>query len=352
MFRRLATTLVRLVWFSLVLTGTTTAHPRPPAGGLPADFMLPNLQMAPLEEWVIDDVDGRRVLRFTTIFVNVGEGRFELRGFRADPDADEIRMNQILYRSGGGVVRLPGVTTSRYAGDGHDHWHAQAVTVYEMWSDDHPAEVRRGAKINFCFFDNTIVRRDLAGDRIHFYRMAWCGTPETRRLRVGLSRGWGDRYGFDFAYQWIDIEGLPAGTYTVRATVDLQDRFVESNDLDNCAWARIRIPGPGQDRPVELLESGEDCGVAAAVPVSSFPGSTRLDPAGHLRLGPGAHTGYLLNGVGTVLTERSYTLPGEIEVPVDRVANPIGQPGDWYYVTGGFFRGTWMTLGPGVSLSP
>lgn len=345
--RRSATALIGVLCASLVLAGAAAAHPRPLDG-----LLLPNLQMAPLDEWVIEQVDGRRMLRFTTIFINVGEGSLELRGFRAHPEDPEMLLDQVIYRRGGGVVRLPGATSARYAGDGHDHWHAQAVTTYELWSDDHPAEVRRGAKINFCFFDNILERRDLASTLAPFYRITWCGTPEVRRIRVGLSPGWGDRYGWDFAYQWIEIDGLAAGSYMVRATVDQQGRFTEANNVDNCAWARIRIPAPGGDDRVEVLEQGEDCGVASALPVATFPGMVRFDAPRSLALAAGRHTGALLNGIGTILDERSYTLLRGIEVTVDRIARPVGQPGDWVYVSAGLLRGTWLRLGPGVSLAP
>jgi hypothetical protein len=101
-----------------------------------------------------------------------------------------------------------------------------------------------------------------------------------------------------------------------------------------------------------VLAQGEDCGVASAMPVATFPGMERLDPPRRLALAPGRHTGALLNGIGTILVERSYTLLRAIEVTVDRVARPIGQAGDWYHVSSGLFRGAWIRLGPGVSLAP
>ena len=33
---------------------------------------------------------------------------------------------------------------------------------------------------------------------------------------AGLSVGWADNYPWFFAFQWIDITGLPGGTYQVR----------------------------------------------------------------------------------------------------------------------------------------
>ena len=63
--------------------------------------------------------------------------------------------------------------------------------------------------------------------------------------RAGLSVGWADNYPWFFAFQWIDITGLPGGTYQVRVTVDIQDYYQERIDTDNCVWARLHIPAPG-----------------------------------------------------------------------------------------------------------
>jgi hypothetical protein len=64
---------------------------------------LPDLGMAWLSDLTIDNTtDGRRLLRFTTIIVNIGAGAFELHGKRAstlDPDMD---VTQRVYNDTGG----------------------------------------------------------------------------------------------------------------------------------------------------------------------------------------------------------------------------------------------------------
>src|SRR3712207_8895087 len=40
-------------------------------------------------------------------------------------------------------------------------------------------------------------------------------------------------YPADFAYQWIDITGLPGGTYTFRTTIDPYDQFREVSETNN-----------------------------------------------------------------------------------------------------------------------
>ncbi len=69
--------------------------------------------------------------------------------------------------------------------------------------------------------------------------------------------GWGDKYGYNLAYQWIDISDLPGGSYTVRAMVDPQDWFLETNGENNCGWVRLSIPSSGTS--VSVTASGTSC---------------------------------------------------------------------------------------------
>ena len=94
----------------------------------------------------------------------------------------------------------------------------------------------------------SLLRHDTVGsvttacsaDRL--WRSEWCGTQASLTNRVGVSVGWGDRYPWDFVFQWIDITGLPGGTYRVRATVDIHDFYRETDEFDNCVWSEVRIP--------------------------------------------------------------------------------------------------------------
>jgi hypothetical protein len=77
-----------------------------------------------------------------------------------------------------------------------------------------------------------------------------------RRAPAAASR-WagGDRYAWNFAYQWIDITGLPSGTYILRSAVDLFALFVESSETNNCSYVRLSISGSS----LRVLGSGTSC---------------------------------------------------------------------------------------------
>jgi hypothetical protein len=240
----------------------TASTPEPSGTGsalVPEDALLPNLVMEPLSEWTIEYEGARRLLHVTTIFSNYGEGAFELRGGRA-ANEPVIDLDQVIYTETGGFRRVPTRVDARYAGDGHNHWHAQQVVTMELANVLDPADITNGNKIHFCFFDNTKTNTELPGfDESPYYKNRWCGTPDSYAVRMGLSIGYGDRYGWDFVGQYIDISALPGGTYTLKATVDWANNLYETDDTDNCTMARVQIPATGSGSIV-VVEAGElDC---------------------------------------------------------------------------------------------
>ncbi len=149
--------------------------------------------MVRLHDWHIQNVNGRRLLRFTTIFVNEGPGRFELRGARSSSSDKTMEIDQVLYRADGSRFRRDTEAVAKYAGDGHDHWHVQGVVTYEAWALTDPQSARRGAKTGFCFFDTTPWKLSLPHARQSgYYEQEWCGTQashdEPGRRVGGLGR--------------------------------------------------------------------------------------------------------------------------------------------------------------------
>lgn len=240
----------------------STPDPTPAATPtIPDGALLPNLVMEPLTDWRVEYQNEHRLLRVTTIFSNYGHGPFELRGSRASAAEPSMqRMEQIVYTASGGFRRVPTTVDARYAGDDHNHWHAQQIVTMELSPVMDPGAVRTGNKIHFCFFDNTSTNEELPGYHDHnYYLITWCGTPESFGVRMGLSVGWGDRYGWDFANQWIDITDMAGGTYILTATVDWANDFYETDDTDNCILSRIQIPAVGDGRIITVEADSQPC---------------------------------------------------------------------------------------------
>ena len=142
----------------------------------------------------------------------------------------------------------------RYAGDGHNHWHVRRMLSYHLWSTHGTS---RDAKIGFCFFD-TNRRHSLPGaPKSRKYLESGCGTRGSLHTTTGISVGWGDLYPGKFAYQWIDITGLPAGTYTIRASVDLYGKFLEPTRRTTAPGPRSRSRATGSK--VKVISTGSKC---------------------------------------------------------------------------------------------
>jgi hypothetical protein len=313
----------------------------------------PNLQMIRLRDWHLDWSGGRRLLRFTTIFVNVGPGPFELRGHRQSTSEATMDIDQAMFRWDGTKRLIDTRAIARYSGDGHDHWHVQDVVTYEAWKLSDAANTRRGAKTGFCFFDTTPWNLSLPRARQRsYYRQEWCGTRSVLSNRVGVSVGWGDRYPWDFTFQWIDITHLPAGRYMVRATVDIQDYYDEKVETDNCVWTALRIPEPGSGLGLRVRDQGRDCGEEAIMPVSTFLGDINWDPPRHVTFAPAVHIGYKLNSQGTTLDRDWRRNADERGGTASARATPPGRTGRWLYVVSGPFAGYWFKDSDDIRVSP
>ena len=227
----------------------------PTAAANAATDKLPDLKVAAMAHFKIQrTASGRRLLRFDGMMLNVGRGPFEIRGRRASTKKPWV-IDQVVYRTGGTTRRIRTKATMKYAGDGHDHWHVRRILSYHLWST---RGTSRDAKIGFCFFDTNRRNTTLPGaPKLRKYHQKGCGKKRALRTTNGISVGWADLYPAKFAYQWIDVTGLPGGTYTIRAAVDLYGQFTESNEANNCKWARVSFKAKGSK--VKVVASGTKC---------------------------------------------------------------------------------------------
>ena len=58
---------------------------------------------------------------------------------------------------------------------------------------------------------------------------------------MGISVGWGDRYGSGLPDQYIDVTDLNSGNYRLIATADAGNRFAESNETNNTTWVDLKL---------------------------------------------------------------------------------------------------------------
>lgn len=300
---------------------------------------LPDLRMAPMRDFRIAVEDGRRLLRFSAIMVNAGPGHFEVRGSRSSTATSGMSISQVIFDSGGGSRTVPTNALANYSGDGHDHWHVQQMMSYTLWPTSAATTLARGEKVGFCFFDTTPWNLSLPGARsVSYYRQEWCGTRASLTTRTGISVGWGDNYPWNFAFQWIDITGLPAGDYYVQSTVDANNLFLETNNGNNCTWYRIRIPSTGST--VSLLSSGASC--IAPPSHTAFPGVITYAQSRRIEMSAGEHVGYRFAANGAVISSLAVQLPRASGAPAIRASTIPGQSGTWFLIGDGIWEGYWI----------
>ncbi|MET1231794.1 MAG: S-layer homology domain-containing protein [Candidatus Limnocylindrales bacterium] len=231
----------------------STAAPVAPVAAV--SDRLPDLRVANITGFHIVKSGGRRLLRFTGIMWNKGDGPFEVRSKRPSTSSTAWDVDQIVYRTDGGFRRIETTARMKYAGDGHDHWHVRRMLTYHLWG---ARGTLRSSKVGFCFFDTNLINGSLPRSPARpVYLESMCGRRASLRTRNGISVGWGDKYAWNFAYQWVDITGLPGGTYTIRSAVDLYRQFTEKSETNNCAYARIRFGSSGST--FKVLERGQRC---------------------------------------------------------------------------------------------
>jgi hypothetical protein len=221
--------------------------------------LLPDLRLQNLDGLYIDTETepGVKQLRFPTVTFNVGDGPFDFQARRLS--ADQWRVTQRILRSDGTWADRETEANVFFAGDGHDHWHVEAINRWEVL-DDEGRVVLVGKKRGFCFEDNTETPRTGDGegspaDPVYTARAGACaiGRPDVLRVSQGLSPGWGDLYDVDLPNQFIDVTDLPDGRYRLRVTTDQHDWFEEADERNNAAWIDFRLTG---DEVAELVTGG------------------------------------------------------------------------------------------------
>jgi hypothetical protein len=203
---------------------------------------LPDLGMLHPKNLKIQNTsDGRKLLRFDSVIVNVGAGPFELHGQRA-AGASTMTTQQRIFDDAGGYRDVSTAAIMYFSGDGHNHWHVRDLESFELVRLDNGTKVGTGAKHGFCFFDNVAYG---SSDPAYYTRSSGIGacgnSASDTQTFMGLSVGWGDLYPRTLPDQYIDITGLTPGRYQLVGTADASDWFLESNNANNVAWINIQL---------------------------------------------------------------------------------------------------------------
>ncbi len=163
-----------------------------------------------LEEGTVGATGYRRLLRFDTVVMNMG-------------DAD-------LF------VGDPTDPSNPYSGnfefaECHGHYHNKGFSDYELLNLDGTVAAP-GHKQAFCLEDN--LRYDNDAKR----QFVSCGFQ-------GITSGFGDWYFKQLSGQWIDITGVSEGDYFVQVRINAIGLFDEGeNRYPDVIEARVHVPDP------------------------------------------------------------------------------------------------------------
>ena len=236
-----------------------------PAGGPVAgaqetpELLLPDLKTRRPKDLSVQRrstaTGNQKLLRFSNEIVNQGRGPLEVpTGGECpgqDPETHRLASQNVFEDTNGNEVFDRGsdeIASTEVVGctelhSTHGHYHLQEFALYELRRfnpDGSVGDLVAGsAKVGFCLVDTLRRKPHLASSPVErFYgRDSDC---EKDGL-TGISIGWSDIYGANLPHQWIEIGGVPPGTYCLRSIADPADKITELNDTNNKRGLKLRL---------------------------------------------------------------------------------------------------------------
>ncbi len=191
----------------------------------------------------------RRCLRYDTAAANEGRGPLEI-AYRVEPPATNAY--QIVHFGDESTKARFAVASEFHPTHAHFHFKSFYVTRLWKWANGHKVgtkPVASGEKSGFCPED---TGGGDSGGRYRClteYRMGPAGPEQV----VGISAGWFDTYRVHLPDQYIEITGVPDGTYLFEVELDPEDNITESSENDNRTCVLVRLSGDdaarGRDVP-------------------------------------------------------------------------------------------------------
>lgn len=144
----------------------------------------------------------------------------------------------------------------------HQHMHFDSYARYRLLNPD-GTEAATGHKQAFCLMDIERLEED-AGEVAQYD----CG-------HQGIQAGWADTYGAGLDCQWIDVTGVPAGSYLIEVQLNTE-RLIPENHYDNNV-VQVAIELGDQSLPTDPCAKGEDgpgreCGWEVETSLGCVPG--------------------------------------------------------------------------------
>jgi len=114
----------------------------------------------------------------------------------------------------------------------HGHYHLKDFNEFKLF-DHNGQEAEIGHKQAFCLIDVERIHPNARADA----QFGDCNANQ------GISAGWADLYNAGLACQYIVIDGVPDGDYTLQSTTNSKHIVHEDCFSDNTMWTGLRIRG-------------------------------------------------------------------------------------------------------------
>jgi hypothetical protein len=231
-----------LVWYLTSLKGNVknstaqellTVEPSGPR------LLLPDIVVAAPKELYISGVGENRKMRFSTTFMNQGEGPLELIRHLTPDQKANFASQFVRQVDGKGVYRDVGTFIYH---PGHNHWHIENYVQYQLWSINtaggREEMLLKTEKMSFCVWDENAFDLKLPSASQKAIYSRNCG-----REVQGMSVGWSDTYLAKVEGQEISIGSLPDGTYLFVSIVNPDKKILESNYDNNSNPVLLELKG-------------------------------------------------------------------------------------------------------------
>jgi hypothetical protein len=224
-------------------------HAGRPAGtdARPDPATVPDLRALPAYGISTTTEDTRDLLNFSAVTWNAGPAPMVIDGFRSAGNTELMDAMQAFYADDLLVGHAPIGSLEYHRGGGHDHWHFQDFSRYELVSTSQTTQL--SGKQSWCLANNYPVDLTLPGVRWTVTEeplSTSCGGESALWVREVLAVGWGDEYVQSVSGQSFDITDLPNGVYTIRITANPEGNLYEVTDRNNVSERIVRLGGvPG-----------------------------------------------------------------------------------------------------------
>ena len=219
---------------------------------IPASALLPDLQTVLPQHAQVVRAQQRDMLRFSNGIANTGVGALQLKPEFpiGNTGATQNAIQQIMDATGT-IVHEEVVSQFEFHAE-HNHWHIDAVALFEIrkGSPTGPVVGGNSIKTTFCLID-WIKLNDNSNTKERVY---WdCFGVQ------GISKGWVDQYHQATEGQELDITGVDAGRYYLVSTANPDKTMIESNYLNNTAWISFDLKRDKQGHPKITVVGNSVC---------------------------------------------------------------------------------------------